>query len=91
MIKLSMSDQFNELVKSTVSEEQELTEQANEKVEMIDQSAKSQDLFQSNMPTKRKYITTRIKSRSFYQILLMLVLIKRTCTIKILFSTFICY
>ena len=89
MIKLSMSDQFNELVKSTVSEEQELTEQANEKVEMIDQSAKSQDLFQSNMPTERKYITTRI--RSFYQILLMLVLIKRTCTIKILFSTFIFY
>ena len=34
-------------------------------VEMIDESAKSQDFFQDNKLSERKYTTTRIKSRNF--------------------------
>ena len=89
MVTLSMSDQFNELVKATVPEEQELTEQKKEKVEMKDESAKSQDFFQSNMPAEGNILQQELNQEIFYQILLMLVLIKRTCTMKILFSTFI--
>ena len=89
MVTLSMSDQFNELVKATVPEEQELTEQKKEKVEMKDESAKSQDFFQSNMPTEGNILQQELNQEIFYKILLMLVLIKRTCTMKILFSTFI--
>ena len=44
----------------------EKTEQNDDTVTMIDQSAKSQDFFQNNKWKKeRKYTTTRIKSRNF--------------------------
>ena len=65
MTTFSIGDKFNELVKVTPSEKQALTEQTDNNVEMIDESAKSQDLFQDNKPFERKYYTTRIKSRSF--------------------------
>ena len=40
-----MSNEFNGLMKATVLAEQKLMEQTNEKVEMVDGSAKSQDFF----------------------------------------------
>ena len=64
MTTFSIGDRFNELVKDTLSEKQTLTEQT-DNVEMIDKSAKSQDFFQYNKPSERKYTTTRIKSRNF--------------------------
>ena len=63
MTTLSLRDKFNKLVKAALSQKQEQTEQTDEKIEMIDKSAKSQDYFQSNNPTERKYTTKRIKSR----------------------------
>ena len=60
----SITDQFNELVKVTLSEKQALTEQT-DNVEMINKSAKSQDFFQNNKPSERKYTTARIQSRNF--------------------------
>ena len=64
MITFSIGDKFNELVKVTLSEKQALTEHTDNNVEMIDESAKSQDFFQDNKPSERKYTTTRIKSRN---------------------------
>ena len=52
-------------MKVTPSEKQALMEQTDNNVEMIDESAKSQDFFQDNRPFERKYTTTRIKSRNF--------------------------
>ena len=46
-------------------EKQELTEQTDNNLKITDKSAKSQDLFQNNKPSERKYTTTRIKSRNF--------------------------
>ena len=61
----SLNNQFKELVKVTL-EEKKQTEQNNDTVKMIDESAKSQDLFQSYKDkVEWKYITTRIKSRNF--------------------------
>ena len=61
----SITDQFNELVKVTLSEKQALTEQTDNNVEMINKSAKSQDFFQNNKSSERKYTTARIQSRNF--------------------------
>ena len=65
MTTFSVGDKFNELVKVTLSEKQALAEQTDNNVEMIDESAKSQDFFQDNKLSERKYTTTRIKSRNF--------------------------
>ena len=69
MTTVRVEEQFNELVKVTLSEQEEeeekVMEQTNKKVEVIDESAKSRYSFQSNEPTERKYTTTRIKSRNF--------------------------
>ena len=54
-------NQFNELVK----ENQVLTEQTHNNIEMIDKSAKSPDFIQNNKLPERKYTTTRTKSRNF--------------------------
>ena len=60
MTLYSLKDQFKELVKATVDEKQN-----NDKVKVIDESAKSQD-FQINKDSKQtKYTTARIKSRNF--------------------------
>ena len=64
MTTFIIGDRFNELVKDTLSEKQALAEQT-DNVELIDKSAKSQDFFQDNKPSERKYTTTRIKLRNF--------------------------
>ena len=89
MTTFSIGDWFNELVKETLPEKQVFTEQTDNNVEMIDESAKSQNLFQDNKPPGKKHTTTRIKSKNFCQTLLMLELIKKISTMKILFSMFI--
>ena len=69
----SMKEQFNELVKITLAEKQQLTENDNNEdnlqPELMDESAKSPDFFQDNKSsvekTEGKYTTTRIKSRNF--------------------------
>ena len=64
-IRHSLNDQFEELVKATVEEKKQM-EQNDDTETMTDESAKSQDLFQSNKDKKeRKYTTTRIKSIIF--------------------------
>ena len=66
----SFNNQFNELVKvTTVPETQQVDDdQTDVSVQMIDESAKSQDFFQDNNPSLtigEKYTTTRIKSSNF--------------------------
>ena len=62
----SINDQFNELVKVTLLEQQALTENSDSiQQEMIDGSAKIHHFFQGNKPSERKYTTTRIKSIHF--------------------------
>ena len=65
MTTFSINDQFDELVRAALLEKQELTEQTYNNLEMRGESAESQDFFQNNKPSERKYTTTRIKSRSF--------------------------
>ena len=64
-----MNDQFNELVKVTISEKQALTENSDSiHQEMTDGSAKICNFFHDNKSPEnieRKYTTTRIKSRNF--------------------------
>ena len=61
---------FNNLVTATLSEEQIIktdTEQKtnDDNIQDMDESAKSQYFFQDNNAIRRKYTTTRIKSRNF--------------------------
>ena len=50
MTSIGIGNQFNELVKVTLSEKQAMTDQTDKNVQMIDESAKSQDFFQDNNP-----------------------------------------
>ena len=65
MAMFCINNQFDKLVKAALSEKQELTEQTDYNLEMTDESAKSQDFFQNNKLSGRKYSTTRIKSINF--------------------------
>ena len=58
---------FNELVKMTLSKRQHINDQAdsNGNIQVVDESAKCQNFFQNNNPLRKKYTTTRIKSRNF--------------------------
>ena len=50
----------------TVMDKKQQTEQSDDTLKVIDESAKSQDFFQSNKNRiERKYTTRRIKSRNF--------------------------
>ena len=89
MAMFNIGDQFNELVKVTLTEKQVLREQTDHNIEVMDQSAKSQNFFRNNKPSERKYTTTGIKSRKFLSNFAMSVLVKRIFTMKILFLTFI--
>ena len=61
----SLSSQFEELVKTALDKKQQM-EQSDDTPKMIDESAKSQDFFQSNKEkVERKYATTRVKLRNF--------------------------
>ena len=61
----SLSSQFEELVKTAMDKKQQM-EQSDDTPKMIDESAKSQDFFQSNKEkVERKYATTRVKLRNF--------------------------
>ena len=60
------NEQFNELVKVTLSERQYIkNDQTDGKIQDVNKSAKSQDFFQDNNPLGKKYTTTQIKSRNF--------------------------
>ena len=65
MTSIGIGNQFNELVKVTLSEKQAMTDQTDNNVQMIDESAKSQDFFQDNNQPGKKNNTTWIKSRNF--------------------------
>ena len=51
----------------TLSERQQISNQTdgNKNIQVVDESAKTKDLFQDNNPSGKKYSTTRIKSRDF--------------------------
>ena len=66
----TFNQNFNNLVRATLSEEQiiktETEQQTNDdNIQDMDESAKSQYFFQDNNAIRRKYTTTRIKSRNF--------------------------
>ena len=88
----TFNEQFSESVKVTLSEKQQLRDQTDgdENIQVMDESAKSQDFFQDNNALGNKYTTTCIKSRNFLSNIAYVVLIKKIITTKILFSTFIC-
>ena len=65
MTSFNLWEQFKELVKVTFSEKQRMIDQNNSNVQLIDESAKSQDFFQDNNPPGKKCTMTRIKSRTF--------------------------
>ena len=65
MTLFNVGGQFNELAKVTHSEKQMMTDPTGNNVQLIDESAKSQDFFQDNNPRGKKCTTTRIKSRNF--------------------------
>ena len=60
-----MTTFINKLVKGTLPEKQALTEETDNNIEMIDESAKSHDFFQDNKPPGKKFTTAKIKSRNF--------------------------
>ena len=68
----TFNQNFNNLVKATLLEEQQpikidTENQTNdEKIKDMGESAKSQDFFQDNNAIGKKYTTTRIKSRNFF-------------------------
>ena len=63
----TFNQKFSELVKVAQSEQQQLQDETdiNEYILEIEESVKSQDLFQDNNAIAKKYLTTRIKSRNF--------------------------
>ena len=61
----TFNEQFNELVKVTLSEKQQRDQRDDKNLKIMDESAKSQDFFQDNNAPGKRYTTTRIKSRNF--------------------------
>ena len=66
---ITFSQNFSNFVTATLQTENQHikteTNDANEKIIDMDESAKSQDFFQNNNAIKVKYTTTGIKSRNF--------------------------
>ena len=65
MTTFSINNQFNDLVKVTLSEQQTESNNNNIQQEVMVKSAESPDFFQGNKSSERKYRTTRIKLRNF--------------------------
>ena len=63
----SFNEKFNKLVKATLLEKQQLNNNTydDENIQVMDESAKSQDFFQDNNTLGRRYTMMRIKCRSF--------------------------
>ena len=63
----SFNEQFNEIVKMTLSERQHVNDQTDGdgNIQVVDKSAKGQDFFQDNNSLGKKYTAARIKSRNF--------------------------
>ena len=61
------NEQFNKLVKATLSERQQLDNQtdSNENIKAVDESVKNQDFFQVNNALRKRYTANWIKSRNF--------------------------
>ena len=90
MTSIGIGNQFNELVKVTLSEKQAMTDQTDNNVQMIDESAKSQDFFQDNNPPGKKTIQRELNQGIFFLILHILELIRKISTTIILFLMSIC-
>ena len=61
---MTFNEEFNELVKVTLSEKQQRNQTGDKNLQIKDESAKSQDFFQDNNAPRKRYTTTRIKSRN---------------------------
>ena len=61
------NEQLNKLLNVTLPERQQIRDQRedDENIQVVDQSAKSQDFFQDNNPPGKKYTTARTKTRNF--------------------------
>ena len=60
----TFNEQFNKLVRMILSESQQINVQTDSDEE-VDESAKSRNFFEDNNTSRKKYTTTRIKSRNF--------------------------
>ena len=65
MTTFTINNQFNDLVKVTLAEQQTLEEIDNIQQEVMDGSAKSPNFLQNNKLPEMRYTTKRIKSRNF--------------------------
>ena len=67
ILKTTINKEFNELVNATLSERQQINNQtdSDKNIQVVDESAKSQDFLLDNNPLGKKYTTIRIKSRNF--------------------------
>ena len=63
----TFKEQFYELVKVTLSERQQLNDMTDgdKNIQVMDESAKSQDFFQDNKALGKRHTTTHITSRNF--------------------------
>ena len=61
----SFNEQLNELVKMTLTEAMKNQTDDDVNLQVVDESAKSQDFFQGNNPVGKRYTTACIKSRNF--------------------------
>ena len=59
----TLGEQFNKLVEAAMSVEQTQPDPTKD-MQIVDESAKSQDFFQDNKAIRKKYTTTHIKSRN---------------------------
>ena len=60
----SFNEQLNELVKMTLAETTKNQTDDDVNLQVVEESAESQDFFQDNNPVGKRYTTTRIKSRN---------------------------
>ena len=88
----TFNEQFNELVKVTLSERQKVNYQSDsdKNIQVMDESAKGQDFFQDNNTLGKRYITMRIKSRNFSSNSAYVKSTRKIITMKILFLMSTC-
>ena len=82
------SEQFNKLVKVTLSETQQIQDQADgdKNIHDMDESVKSQNVFHDdNATVGKRYTATRIESRKFLSNIVYVELTRKTNAMKIYF------
>ena len=82
------SEQFNKIVKVTLSETQQIQDQTDgdKNIHDMDESVKSQNVFpDDNATIEKRYTATRIESRNFLSNIVYVELTRKTNAMKIYF------